>query len=68
MPARPRHCIGRHANSKMPLVPIGAGKAKVAARSQETTLVRATLTALGGGLVAPHAGRSGTVVARSDAW
>jgi hypothetical protein len=52
MPARPRHCIGRHASSRVPLVPLGIGKAELAARSQETNPARATISALGGGLVA----------------
>jgi hypothetical protein len=52
MPARPRHCIGQ----KRPLVlttdRCAIGKVSGSARSQETTFVRATISTLGGGLVA----------------
>src|SRR5215208_571983 len=48
MPVRPRHCNGQNARSTCHW-PRGAGKASAAARSQETILVRATLTSSGEG-------------------
>src|SRR6195256_5551578 len=61
MPVRPRHCNGDQRRLETPLTAGAVGKVSPAARSQETTFVRATFTEPRG----RSWWRSGVVLARA---